>query len=295
MTRFFAFGCSYTLYSWPTWADIIGLSQDNYENWAIPGLGNRAIFERLTECHTKNQFGKDDLVIVQWSSHLRFDWFNRHSLKDRTHSWRTGGSIFSLQNEDIFDKHWQHLFFDEFAYLMHTLNYIVAAQNLLENSGCRWFMTSIGDIRKLGFDLLNESDYGEKVSSKDQNWSKYPELEFYENIIWRKNADHWISPMQPYCRSMNDEFYTFFDYIRKKSLIDFHPTPHMFSKWVDHHLGDQINIDIEGTKEILNSVEKLYQEIGKNKIRHEFDNQLQDGNFVKPKNMSWPNVYKGIN
>ena len=31
--RFFAFGCSYTEYFWPTWPDIIGQEIPYYENW----------------------------------------------------------------------------------------------------------------------------------------------------------------------------------------------------------------------------------------------------------------------
>ena len=44
-TRLFLF----TNYAWSTWADILGCDFDTYENWAYPGLGNRAIAERVAE------------------------------------------------------------------------------------------------------------------------------------------------------------------------------------------------------------------------------------------------------
>ena len=42
-----------------------------YENWGFPGLGNRAIAERVAECHIKNNITKDDTVLVQWSTHTQ--------------------------------------------------------------------------------------------------------------------------------------------------------------------------------------------------------------------------------
>jgi hypothetical protein len=47
MKRLFALGCSFTSYAWPSYADFAGLYFDEYENWAFPGLGNRALLERL--------------------------------------------------------------------------------------------------------------------------------------------------------------------------------------------------------------------------------------------------------
>ena len=37
MTRLFTFGCSFTQYWWPTWADILGYQHDFYENWGRCG------------------------------------------------------------------------------------------------------------------------------------------------------------------------------------------------------------------------------------------------------------------
>ena len=50
-SRFFAFGCSFTSYYWPTWADIIGQEfSDRYYNLAMCGAGNEFMFHfPLTE------------------------------------------------------------------------------------------------------------------------------------------------------------------------------------------------------------------------------------------------------
>jgi hypothetical protein len=71
--RFFAFGDSLTRCIWPTWADILGKEFAHYENWAMAGSGNQFIFHSLIECHKRNQFTKDDTIIVQWVSTYRED------------------------------------------------------------------------------------------------------------------------------------------------------------------------------------------------------------------------------
>lgn len=85
--KLITFGCSFTDYSWPTWADIIAYDLDcEYENWAIGGAGNQQIARRIM--YRDQQFGwqPDDLVIVQWSSITREDRFmNNH--------WVSQGSV----------------------------------------------------------------------------------------------------------------------------------------------------------------------------------------------------------
>ena len=58
MSRLFVLGCSFTNYAWPTWADMLGTEFEVYENWGYPGLGNRAICERLIELHAREHLTK---------------------------------------------------------------------------------------------------------------------------------------------------------------------------------------------------------------------------------------------
>jgi hypothetical protein len=74
--RLITFGCSFTDYSWPTWADIIARDLGcEYENWAVGGGGNQQIARRIL--YRDQQFGwqPDDLVMVQWTSITREDRF----------------------------------------------------------------------------------------------------------------------------------------------------------------------------------------------------------------------------
>ena len=77
--RLFTFGCSYTRWHWPSWADIIARDIGcHYENWAEPGLGNVGIQHKMLECDLKNKFTADDLVLVAWSGWTREDRYLGH-------------------------------------------------------------------------------------------------------------------------------------------------------------------------------------------------------------------------
>jgi hypothetical protein len=48
---------------------------------------------------------------------------------------------------------------------MLTLNAIHSTQLALENTGCKWAMTSLADISKLGSDISVDPGYNESSSS----------------------------------------------------------------------------------------------------------------------------------
>jgi len=103
MSRLFTFGCSYTEYIWPTWADIIAFDLHiPYENWGMSGIGNVGIAHRIVECDIRNNFNEDDLILILWSS------WNREDRLTRNSDWSIGGSIFnnSLYDKSFIDKYW---------------------------------------------------------------------------------------------------------------------------------------------------------------------------------------------
>jgi hypothetical protein len=100
--RFFAFGCSFTEWIWPTWAEIISWDLDiPFENWGVSGIGNVGIFHQLVKCDLKNKFTEDDLIIVVWSSWQREDRY-------KGQKWLSGGNIFNNPYYDhkYIKRHW---------------------------------------------------------------------------------------------------------------------------------------------------------------------------------------------
>jgi hypothetical protein len=88
--KFLAFGCSFTDYAWPTWADIIARDQPtwHYENWGLGGGGNQAIARRVLYRCLAEPLAEDDIVILQWTSWCREDRF-------QTSRWVSEGNVVS--------------------------------------------------------------------------------------------------------------------------------------------------------------------------------------------------------
>lgn len=133
MKRFFAFGCSFTGgCEYTTWADHLSNHFDFYENWGLAGLGNRGIFNRLNEAILKRKITKEDTVVIIWSTSIRED-----RILTSGHSWAAYGSIY---NQPIYSREWVAKYFNPFMAMMETVNYVHAAQHILENIGCNWTM-----------------------------------------------------------------------------------------------------------------------------------------------------------
>jgi len=290
MKRLFTFGCSYTSYSWPTWANLLSISYDEFYNWGLAGLGNRAIAERIVEAHHRHTFTKDDLIIVQWSSHLRNDWYHEHSLPERRSNWKTAGSIFNYLNESLYDQKWIDTFFYEPAYLMHTLNNIGLTQGFLNSTGCKWYMTSIGDIRDMGDDFRDAPGAGEKhiYDNPDKPktglaWDKIANLKFYEEKIWNDHADHWLTPLEAVAKEHLELTFEFDDTNAPgKKFFDIHPSPHQNIIWIERELKDKLEL----TEASINDLKELADNIHSLQRKMRFDKMAFE--LTLAKRVDWP-------
>jgi hypothetical protein len=87
--RCFAFGCSYTKWLWPTWADFIGKNFDEYYNFGIGGASNNYIMNRVIEVDSILNFNPEtDYVVIGLSGFNRFSF-----LPDSTKLWKTNGDL----------------------------------------------------------------------------------------------------------------------------------------------------------------------------------------------------------
>lgn len=308
MKRLFTFGCSYTLYAWPTWADMLGLDYDEHHNWGLPGLGNRAIAERVAEAHARHNITSNDVVIIQWSSHLRNDFWHKYSLPDRAPGWKTAGSVFNFINEKLYDEKWINTFFYEPAFFMHTLNNILLTQGLLNSLGCNWFMTSIGDLRNLGMDMRVNSKYGEQgniTNPYDANvdqvaWVKIPEMSFYNKSIWEDYADRWLMPLETFSKQYPELTYEYYDDSHrgsKKTEVDLHPSPMQYVNWLTTEVKDKLPISdktLSNSKKIAEVVDNHYKKTNFSKAK--FALELMNKDFFKDSvsEFIWPKKNLGF-
>jgi len=230
--RLYTLGCSFTNYAWPTWADILGLEYETYENWGYPGLGNRAIAERVSNLHALETLTSRDTVIIQWTSHLRHDWHTtdqRHTGQQGV-GWKTSGSIFNYINEEIFDDRWLKTFFDEHSYMMHTLNSILLTKQFLEGLGVNYYMTSMGYIHKMNSDYPSNDGHGEIIEGDIDIWKQIPKLKIYKDNMF--DNDRWLKPIGTYAWTHQESPYKFVNK-QGKTTVDRHPTMQQHSDYVN--------------------------------------------------------------
>ena len=277
MRRLFAFGCSFTNYAWPSYADFLSYEFDKYENWGFPGFGNRAIAERVAECHAKNNFTKDDTVLVQWTSHTRNDF---HTFKEIEYAkdqfvhgwfrptnkigWKTQGNIFGTGNlERNYDRKWIDNFWDEYSYFMYSMNEILLTQGLLDSTNCKWRMFTISDMAKLGSDT--PSTAGEQIKPLDENaWEKTEFTCYRETIFEGKYKNNWLKPLGHFAWDRPEDAYTFRGPNDPEPWQDFHPSHKHHFEYMEEIVRPSLGlVNYNNTKQ-----QSVYERITRLKEQH---------------------------
>jgi hypothetical protein len=264
--RLFTFGCSFTLYNWPTWADLLGHSFLLHQNWGIAGAGNRAIAERVAESHMINKFNNNDVVIVQWSEYNRNDYAKFNRISKNGTMWCTLGSPASLPNKEIYDLTWFKKFWDQKAYYIHTLNNIILVQQLLESTGCKWYMTSMNDLMLPPVEAENLTEDTDKFNLFDVN----RDLLDYKKFIWDDRTTNWLPPLIEEKWVSSDLDWVFnIDPAEKKDVPYFQPRgtkfvePHLTTKQYANYLNKiELDLPLEHNliKESVEEFECIYEE-----------------------------------
>jgi hypothetical protein len=149
MERLFTFGCSFTNYIYPTWADILGIEYDVYDNWALSAGGNHLILYSLSECIARHSISKNDTVYIMWTSLGRDDKF----VKDK---WVRLGSVHAMYDKKTIDK-----YIDPTGYLLTNFSVMHITEQLLKRIGCKYRFFKI-----MPFELFI-SEPNEKVIAND--------------------------------------------------------------------------------------------------------------------------------
>lgn len=133
--RFFAFGCSFTDYYWPTWANAIANEIPESYNYGKCGAGNMFIFHSLMEANIRHNIGPNDLVLIMWTNVTREDRY--------IDSWNTPGNIYS---QSIYPKEFVKNFITYKGCLLRDLNAIHAVDQTLKFWKADYDFMSMVDI-----------------------------------------------------------------------------------------------------------------------------------------------------
>ena len=160
--RLFTFGCSFTEYFWPTWADLVWLALGKPEgslNYGVPGCSNEYVFSSIMKADDIHNINSNDIVIVYWSAWPRDSFFSSletrwlHCSKDEQPA-RILGEIKSC---------------DIISYAVRDLSYVKAVHGYLKHKGCEFYTNSLNEPILTGpYKLFDSSNYAGWYS-----WEKY--------------------------------------------------------------------------------------------------------------------------
>jgi len=235
--RIFAFGCSFTSYLWPTWADIIASECNNakFYNLGKSGSGNLSIACKVAETHNIFNFEKNDLVLIMWSSFTREDrWVGG--------KWLAAGNVYS---NDIYDETFLRKYADPLGYLIRDLGLIYTTHKMLNSLNC--------DKLEL-YSYSVKAKMGEGMPIDDIN--QYKKLRrTYDNFVSNhinKNVSLWdYITKNTFPTGRGHSFVHSYD---DKPSYDPHPNTFVYQKYLKH-----IGLNLSTTSDLFveDSMKKL--------------------------------------
>jgi len=184
--RFFAFGCSFTQYRWPTWADILHHDMPEgteYYNTARSGAGNFYIFSQISQCINNYKLTDTDLIAVMWTNFYREDRY----IRGRHHNWVTPGNLYS---QDQYKKSFVDEMCCERGMSIRDISLIDAAQRMLAQQDCDSIITT-------GIGLHDQSVYtgldpDNQINLSDV-WAVYSNLKLLPSLYELEYPNGWIT------------------------------------------------------------------------------------------------------
>lgn len=241
MKRLFTFGCSFTSYVWPTWADIVGQSFEYYENWGMCGIGNKLISNKLVECHHMNNITKDDVVFVMFTSIPRIDFYNGH--------WSMAGNIFNTFNKK-YEKLWVERNWSITQGYYDTWMAVKNTKVLLDNIGCEYKLFKAFNIRP---DLPSEHAIGIGTDYMFNTGNDSRFLEIYKNDI---DTNFEINESMSDFVTDEAEYYIFNSHktMNAKKYRDSHPTIKHHEEWCKKYLSEYYTnaVDVSHLENCIN-------------------------------------------
>jgi hypothetical protein len=262
-SRLFTFGCSFTRYHYPTWADIVGKNFSEFQNWGQEGAGNNFVLNSLNECHLRNKLETADTVIIMWSGLSRIDYY-------QLNNWgHLHNQYFDLTSKD-------RPYSCPRGYEMLSYAWMASAVHVLEQIGCAWKMfqwpqpETDSDVLALYQPFLNNIVYAPFAANPQPYTLNAKSRLEVDDLFHRLKGEDWPSLesiLDGSFESMiltdfiKDECKEFLAAIKKDrrmsssmfNEIDQHPSPNMHLKWVEKNLSEY-SID-EKTKQWINHID----------------------------------------
>lgn len=251
--RIFTFGCSFTEYFWPTWADMILYNNDGV-NYGMLGGGFEQIMSNLVQCDLDYELNSNDIVIIVFPNFLRWD------LPFYPKIGCVGNMITSHWSKYI-NKFWS---IDGIVYKNINLMYMI--HTFLKNKNVTVKYSGIIDIYNYLDDVLNDVNIDDRLIKHIDRIKKEINLlsDFYtflhndNKLLWKKTKK-W----------KNDKW------------EDMHPRPTEHYKWLNEILLPEVNVSINITNDDILIMETI---INENNTPESVSESFKQTNYIKNRN-----------
>ena len=223
MKRIFTFGCSFTSFRWPTWADIL---INHFENNGLIGVNlgkhaasNQYAFIKFMEMNAKFHFNKDDLIIFCWTSICREDRY----ISDK--GWVTTGNILT---QNVYPKEFNEKWVDPVHYYFRDCAMISVIKTILESIKCNYHFFSMNRLDEDENDfnkLTHETNKVIEYYGDEMKMHSMPVMDFMKQNLKR------IGPKV-------------FNVQDKKIYNEEHPTPKEHFSYLNEFILPKFNIDL---------------------------------------------------
>lgn len=226
--RLFTFGCSFTEYRYPTWANIASKIFPNatFYNFGKAGAGNTLISNRITETHMKYNLCETDLVLVMWSTYCREDRWVPYDPKFKMPGWQCPGNIYSQEEWPFVDDYYLKYYGQPITYLIRDLSTITMANEYLNSLPC-------DNLMMLSVPIDYQQDLEDSVTKEM--------LDAYRPVFDRFPPDIFTHEMN--CQWTSDIKYIVPHKLNEPS-VDYHPTPLNYYNYLKE-LGFPVTAEVE--------------------------------------------------
>lgn len=230
-SRVFIFGCSFTHYTWPTWANILSMETNEdtlIYNFGSSGAGNLYITERIASANQKYRFTDKDLVLIMWSTFSREDRYIENG-------WQTPGNIWT---QDFYSKEFIKKYTCVRGYIIRDLGLMSTTMNSLQYLPCHAVVLKAVDP------IYDIRYYTGDVGLDDV-------VDLYRDVIFdmpnclyefvKDGKGGWINGHQYHWTSISYSSW-------KTPFQDYHPNPKMYMEYLKN-LG--FNISDKNAEKVL--------------------------------------------
>lgn len=235
--RVFTFGCSFTSYAWPTWADIMVEDFKNKglfgKNFGRCGAGNSYLFIKFMEAHRRYKFNNEDLIIFSWTSFQRED-------RRSNGKWHTPGNIFTA---NVYTDDFKVTWADPTHYALRDCATISNLKSFVNLIGAKVVTFSMSDLKQIDSnkkELLFQS-VNDVIDFYNLTLDLPPMME-YLNLTERNDVNSKKRPKTMWNENKPNEW-----------LYEWHPTVEEHFRYLSENILPFLDLKLESkTEEFVN-------------------------------------------